>query len=293
MRFSSSGGEPASPEDRVDSGVTDGAEQGAGREPPSIDVLGTRISAINLTEAAQAIEGWIRSREHRYVCVANVHSVMEAYRDPRLRQVMNGSGLTTPDGMPLVWLLKHAGYDRASRVYGPDLMLTVCERSVAIGLRHFFLGGAVGVAEEMADRLQVRFPGLQVAGTLSPPFRRLTGEEDEELVRSVNDARPDIVWVGLGAPKQELWMAEHRGSLLAPVLVGVGAAFDFHAGTVRQAPAVLQRAGLEWAYRLVKEPRRLWYRYLVYNPWFAVLVAARHWQAARGARTDDRDSRAG
>lgn len=261
--------------------MTDVAGQRTEREPPSIDVLGTRISAINATEAAEGIEAWIRRGERRYVCVANVHSVMEAYRNPGLRQVMNGSGLTTPDGMPLVWLLKHAGYEQASRVYGPDLMLDVCQRSVALGLRHFFLGGGAGVADTMADRLQARFPGLEVAGTLSPPFRRLSQEEDEELVRTVNGAKPDIVWVGLGAPKQELWMAEHREALFAPVLVGVGAAFDFHAGTVRQAPAVLQRAGLEWAYRLVKEPRRLWYRYLVYNPWFALLVAARLWQEAR------------
>jgi N-acetylglucosaminyldiphosphoundecaprenol N-acetyl-beta-D-mannosaminyltransferase len=134
----------------------------------------------------------------------------------------------------------------------------------------------------MAERLEARFPGLQVAGTLSPPFRPLTAEEDEELVRTVNDATPDVIWVGLGAPKQERWMAEHRERLQAPVLVGVGAAFDFHAGTVRQAPAVLQRAGLEWAYRLVREPRRLWHRYLVYNPWFVVLVAVRHWQGRRG-----------
>lgn len=265
--------------------------------PPSIDVLGTQISAINLTDAAEAIEDWIGRRERRYVCVANVHSVMEAHRDPGLRRVMNGSGLTTPDGMPLVWLLKHAGYDRASRVYGPDLLLEVCQRSVATGRRHFFLGGAEGVAATMAERLQTRFPGLQIAGTLSPPFRRLTPEEDEELVQTVNDAKPDVVWVGLGAPKQELWMADHRVRLDAPVLVGVGAAFDFHAGTVKQAPAVLQRAGLEWAYRLLKEPRRLWYRYLVYNPWFAVLVATRQWQAGRrtggSLAPDDDDARAG
>lgn len=251
--------------------------------PPSIDVLGTQISAINLAEAAEAIDDWIGRGERRYVCVANVHSVMEAHRDPELRRVMNGSGLTTPDGMPLVWLLKHAGYDRASRVYGPDLLLEVCRRSVVTDHRHFFLGGADGVAATMADRLEARFPGLQVAGTLSPPFRPLTDEEDEELVQSVNDANADIVWVGLGAPKQERWMADHRGRLHAPVLVGVGAAFDFHAGTVAQAPAALQRAGLEWAYRLVKEPRRLWYRYLVYNPWFVVLVAAQHWRAWRQA----------
>lgn len=248
-------------------------------EHPGVDVLGTVVSAINLADAVETIEGWIGRGEHRYVCVANVHSVMEAFRDPTLRQVMNGSGLTTPDGMPLVWLLKHAGHHRASRVYGPDLMLDVCQRSLETGWRHYFLGGADGVADAMAARLQARFPGLQVAGTLSPPFRPLSRDEDEELVRTVNRASADIVWVGLGAPKQERWMAEHRAALDAPVLVGVGAAFDFHAGTVRQAPAALQRAGLEWAYRLVKEPRRLWRRYLVYNPWFMALVAVRLWRA--------------
>lgn len=254
------------------------------REAPRLDVLGTGISAINLAEAVETIAGWVEHGERRYVCVANVHSVMESYRDPALREVMNGSGLTTPDGMPLVWLLKRAGHRSATRVYGPDLMLDVCGASVAAKHRHFFLGGAPGVAETMADRLGARFPGLEVAGMLSPPYRRLTVEEDEALVRTVNEANADIVWVGLGAPKQELWMAEHRDRLDAAVLVGVGAAFDFHAGAVRQAPAYLQRAGLEWAYRLLKEPRRLWYRYLVYNPWFVLLVVRRHWRTIRGRR---------
>jgi N-acetylglucosaminyldiphosphoundecaprenol N-acetyl-beta-D-mannosaminyltransferase len=249
-----------------------------GADPPRLDVLGTGTSAINPADALETIDGWIQRRERRYVCVANVHSVMEAHRNPVLRKVMNGSGLTTPDGMPLVWLLRHAGHTNASRVYGPDLMLDVCRYSVAAGRRHFFLGGGDGVADTMAERLCSRFPGLQVAGILSPPFRPLTLEEDEAVVESVNAASPDIVWVGLGAPKQELWMAEHRSRLDAPVLVGVGAAFDFHAGTVAQAPALLQRAGLEWAFRLVKEPRRLWYRYLVYNPWFVALVALQHRQ---------------
>lgn len=255
-----------------------------GADRPRLDILGTGISAINPVDAQETIDGWIARGERRYVCVANVHSVMEAHRDPLLRTVMNGSGLTTPDGMPLVWLLRHAGHANASRVYGPDLMLDVCRRSVAAGHRHFFLGGGHGVADKMAERLCSRIPGLQVVGTLSPPFRPLTPDEDEALVESVNAAAPDIVWVGLGAPKQELWMAAHRSRLDAPVLIGVGAAFDFHAGTVPQAPAVLQRAGLEWAFRLVKEPRRLWFRYLVYNPWFVVLVAARHWSRRKSPR---------
>ena len=245
------------------------------REPPRLDVLGTGISAIDLATAVEVIERWIGRGERRYVCVANVHSVMEAYRDPTLRRVMNQSGLTTPDGMPLVWLLEHAGHRPVSRVYGPDLVLEMCRRSAATGHRHFFLGGAEGVADTMAGRLRERFPGLHVVGTLSPPFRLLTAEEDEALVETVNQTAPDVVWVGLGAPKQEHWMAAHRDRLSAPALIGVGAAFDFHAGAVRQAPPVLQRTGLEWAYRLAREPRRLWHRYLVYNPWFVVLVARR------------------
>ena len=253
------------------------------RPPARLDVLGSGISAINRTDALEVIDGWVRRREREYVCVANVHSVMEAHRNPALRAVMNGSGLTTPDGMPLVWLLKQAGYEHVSRVYGPDLMLDVCAESARAGYRHYFLGGAAGVADTMVERLRARFSGLDVAGTLSPPFRPLTAEEDEDLVRGINDAAPDIVWVGLGAPKQELWMAEHRARLEAPVLIGVGAAFDFHAGAVRQAPAPLQRAGLEWAFRLAKEPRRLWHRYLLYNPWFVALVATQQWRARRAA----------
>jgi N-acetylglucosaminyldiphosphoundecaprenol N-acetyl-beta-D-mannosaminyltransferase len=264
--------------------MTDVARGKRQSEAPRLDVLGTGISAINRSDAVDAVEGWIDAGTRKYVCVANVHSVMEAYRSPELRRVMNGSGLTTPDGMPLVWLLRSAGHEGVSRVYGPDLLLDVCERSAVTGWNHFFLGGADGVADEMVRRLRARFPDLRVAGTLSPPFRALTAVEDEELVGAVNRAGPDIVWVGLGAPKQELWMAEHRDRLEAPVLIGVGAAFDFHAGAVKQAPAFLQRAGLEWAFRLVKEPRRLWRRYLLYNPWFVALVAVRRWQARAAAR---------
>jgi N-acetylglucosaminyldiphosphoundecaprenol N-acetyl-beta-D-mannosaminyltransferase len=239
---------------------------------PRVNVLGVGISAINMEVALTTIEDWIARHYSRYVCVAPVHSVMECRKDAALRRIFNVSGLTTPDGMPLVWLCHLKGYRDVSRVYGPDLMLAICERSIARGYRHFFYGGADGVAEKMAVNLRHRFPGLSVAGTYSPPFRSLTPEEDAEIVRMINEASPDIVWVGLGAPKQERWMAAHGDKLTAPVLIGVGAAFDFHAGLKKQAPCWMQRRGLEWLFRLMTEPRRLWRRYLINNPLFVMLV---------------------
>ncbi|MEM4203324.1 MAG: WecB/TagA/CpsF family glycosyltransferase [Candidatus Methanomethylicaceae archaeon] len=236
-----------------------------------VNILGVGISAINMTIGLEIIEGWIARQESHYVCVTPVHSVMECQRDPGLRRIWNASGLTTPDGMPLVWLARLKGFHHVDRVYGPDLMLALCERSVARGYRHFFYGGAEGVPEQLADVLQKRFPGLQVAGMYSPPFRPLTPEEDERIVQMLNEANPDIVWVGLGSPKQEYWMAGHRARLTAPVLIGVGAAFDFLTGRKPQAPRWMQRAGLEWLFRLLTEPRRLWPRYRQY-PRFVWLV---------------------
>ena len=170
--------------------------------------------------------------------------------------------------MPLVWLSRARGFGYVNRVYGPDLMLALCERSLSKGYRHFLYGGAPGVPEKLAENLKRRFPGLDVVGTYSPPFRPLTHEEDERVVRMINEAGPDIVWVGLSTPKQERWMAGHIGRLEAPVLIGVGAAFDFHSGVKRQAPRWMQRSGLEWLFRLLTEPRRLWRRYLIYNSLF-------------------------
>jgi len=181
--------------------------------------------------------------------------------------------MTAPDGMPLVWLSRLHGQKHVSRVYGPDLMLAVCEASVDRGYTHYFYGGAEGVTEALAHRLVSRFPGLQVVGTYSPPFRPLFPDEDEAIVQLVNEANPDIVWIGLSTPKQEYWMAEHVGRLEAPVMVGVGAAFDFHSGRKKQAPRWMQRSGLEWLFRLLTEPRRLWKRYLINNPLFLWLVA--------------------
>jgi len=239
---------------------------------PRVNILGVGVNAINMTTALEVIEGWIVRQEPHYVCVTGVHGVMESQRDEGLRHIHNRAGLVTPDGMPLVWLSRLKGFRHVGRVYGPDLMLALCERSVAQGYRHFFYGGAEGVPEQLATVLQNRFPGLQVVGTFSPPFRPLTPEEDREVVRMINEANPDIVWVGLSTPKQERWMAEHIDRLTAPVLIGVGAAFDFHTGRKPQAPRWMQRSGLEWLFRLLTEPRRLWRRYLINNPLFIALV---------------------
>jgi N-acetylglucosaminyldiphosphoundecaprenol N-acetyl-beta-D-mannosaminyltransferase len=239
---------------------------------PQADILGVRVSAIDMTAALTRIEDWIRRRQREYVCVTGVHGVMESWRDDELRRIHNSAGLVTPDGMPLVWLSRRMGFNHVSRVYGPDLMLAMCGRSAAKGYRQFFFGGAEGVAELLTSRLESRFPRLRIAGIYSPPFRSLSAAEDAAVVEQINAAAPDIVWIGLSTPKQERWMAEHRARLTAPVLIGVGAAFDFLSGLKRQAPRWMQRAGLEWLFRLGSEPRRLWRRYLVNNPEFVCLI---------------------
>ena len=233
-----------------------------------VDVLGVRISAIDLPLAKRTIAGWIDRREHHYVCVTGVHGVMESQRDPELLRIHNASGLTTPDGMPMVWAGRRAGATWMGRVYGPDLMLLLAETAAAEGWRFYFYGGGPGTADKLAERLTARYPGLQVVGTHSPPFRPATDAEDAAIVEEIDRARPDIVWVGLSTPKQERWMAAHVGRLEAPVLIGVGAAFDIHAGTLPQAPRWMQGHGLEWLYRLIREPRRLWRRYVSIIPRF-------------------------
>ena len=240
---------------------------------PRLNILGVGVNALTLEDAVVTIGDTIESRLREYVCVVPAHSVMDCVRDPSLRQVFNGAGMCTPDGMAIVWLLKLHGHRRVSRVYGPDLMLAVCERSIAAGWRHFFLGGAAGVADELVLHLDNRYPGLRVAGTLSPPFRQLSATEDDELVALINASRPDIVWVGLGSPKQERWMAAHAGKISAPVMIGVGAAFDFLSGHKVQAPRWMRQSGLEWLFRWAEEPLRLFPRYVRY-PLFAALVAA-------------------
>jgi N-acetylglucosaminyldiphosphoundecaprenol N-acetyl-beta-D-mannosaminyltransferase len=236
------------------------------------NVLGVGVSAIDIPTAVATIDRWIAAGAKEYVTVTGVHGVMESQRDEALRHIHNRAGMVTPDGMPLVWMNKLQGNKHVTRVYGPDLMLAVCAQSVEKGHRHFFYGGAEGVPELLSQKLTARFPGLHTAGCYSPPFRALTTQEEADVIRMIDDAGTDIVWVGLSTPKQERWMAAFRDRLQAPVLIGVGAAFDFHAGLKQQAPLWMQRNGLEWFYRLLSEPRRLGRRYLVNNPLFLLGV---------------------
>jgi N-acetylglucosaminyldiphosphoundecaprenol N-acetyl-beta-D-mannosaminyltransferase len=240
---------------------------------PCANILGVKVNAIDLSMTVTTIEDWIKKHDPNYVCVTPAHGIMECQRDAQLRSVFNRSGLTTPDGMAIVWLVKLWGYPQVSRVYGPDLMHAVCERSEQTGWKHFFYGGTPGVADRLVDRMQAGYPGLLVAGKYTPPFRPLTPQEDGAVTNQIHASNADIVWVGISTPKQERWMAEHVGRVGAPVLIGVGAAFDFLAGTKKQAPRWIQRSGLEWLFRLASEPRRLWRRYLEY-PRFVLLAFA-------------------
>ena len=239
---------------------------------PKTNILGVGLSLTNMEMTLDTIEEWIRRKEGQYICVTGVHGVMESYRRAEIRHTHNAAGLVVPDGMPLVWLSRLRGYSHVSRVYGPDLMLAMCERSARHGYRNLFYGGGTGVGELLAERLLTRFPGLNTVGTFSPPFRPLTPQEDAGYTAAIRRARPHIVWVGISTPKQESWMAEHAERLRPAVLIGVGAAFDFHAGLKAQAPKWMRRTGFEWLYRLLQEPTRLGPRYLKNNPHFLGLM---------------------
>ncbi|HWL17313.1 MAG TPA: WecB/TagA/CpsF family glycosyltransferase [Opitutus sp.] len=237
---------------------------------PRFNVLGVGVSALTLPRARDLLFAARGRRQLGYVCVCTVHGIGEARSDPDFRRILNRSYLTTPDGMPLVWL----GPRGTERVYGPDLLLATCDAGRARGLRHYFYGGAPGVADALATNLRRRFPGVEIVGTFTPPFRRLTADEFSGLRADIARAQPDIVWVGLGTPKQERFMAAHAAELECGLLVGVGAAFDFLSGRVRQAPRWMQRSGLEWLFRLGTEPRRLAPRYFKTNPLFIARVVA-------------------
>jgi N-acetylglucosaminyldiphosphoundecaprenol N-acetyl-beta-D-mannosaminyltransferase len=238
-----------------------------------VDILGVCVSPVDMSQAVRTISGWIEGRAAEYVTVTPAHAIMDALEDDELRRIFNASGMTTPDGMAVVWLLRLRGYPQVTRVYGPDLMLEVCRHGLARGFRHYLYGGAEGVPEALAAKLCGRLPGLQIVGTRTPPFEELTEAEDQTAVEAINATNPDLVWVGLSSPKQERWMAAHRGRVEAPVIIGVGAAFDFLSGRKPQAPRWMQRSGLEWVFRLASEPKRLWPRYRQY-PRFCVLVLA-------------------
>ena len=233
-----------------------------------VNILGVGISVLNLPGALEEIAGALQARRKGYICVTGVHGVMEAQTDENFRRILNGAFLCTPDGMPMVWLGKMRGHSEMRRVYGPDLMLEVCAWSEKNPCRHFFFGGTPGVAESLAEKLKARFPKMEIAGTFTPPFRALNAEEEKNLREIVRAAQPDIFWVGLSTPKQEKFMAEFLPKLDTTLMIGVGAAFDFHSGRVKQAPRWMQRSGLEWFYRLCLEPRRLAKRYFRNNPLF-------------------------
>ncbi|HUU92132.1 MAG TPA: WecB/TagA/CpsF family glycosyltransferase [Phycisphaerae bacterium] len=237
------------------------------------DILGVKFDLIDYETVLTSIQQWRQAGERKYVTFANPHSVMLCQRDPAMRLATEGAGLTLPDGVGIILAAKLLRYPQRGRVAGPTLLLRLCDWGRQHGYRHYFYGGGPGVAESLASRLRDKFPGLQVAGTYSPPFRPLTEEEDAALIEKINSARPDIVWVGLGAPKQEKWMAEHVGRVQATAMIGVGAAFDFHSGNARWAPSWIRRLGLEWAFRLACEPRRMWPR-MVDNVRFLLSVAA-------------------
>lgn len=241
---------------------------------PRYNVLGTGISALNLVTAQEAVLGALAARQKGYVCTADVRVVNLAAEDAALRAWLNASFLTTPDGMPLVWLGRRLGHRAVGRVYGPDLMLAVCAATAATGHAHYFYGGAPGVATELRDCLKARFPGLRVVGIRTPPFRPLTAGEEAELAADVAAARPDLFWVALGVPAREQFMATHLPRFDTTLMLGVGAAFDLLAGRVRQAPRWIQRSGGEWLFRLCLEPRRLAPRYLRHLPLFALRAAA-------------------
>jgi N-acetylglucosaminyldiphosphoundecaprenol N-acetyl-beta-D-mannosaminyltransferase len=238
-----------------------------------VNILGVGVHAINPAIALEVIEQTIAHDKKGYVCVTGVHGIMESQHDEALRQVENNSLLTTPDGMPTVWIGKLRGHREMARVYGPDLMLDVCKRSVEAGWSHFFYGGAEGVADELKAALEKRYPGLRVAGTYGPPFRPLNPEEEQELIDQVAACKPDIVWVGISTPKQEKFAAEYLSKLDTHLLIAVGAAFDFHTGRAVEAPGWMKRSGLQWFHRMMSNPRRLARRYLTNNPLFVLKFA--------------------
>ena len=241
--------------------------------PIKTQLLNVRISAINMDQALEAIQYWIAHRDHHYVCVTPAHSIMDCYFNPELRTIFNQSGLTTPDGMSVVWTLRLMGHKHVGRVYGPDLMRALCQQSLEHGYRHYFYGGAPGVVEELERRLIREYPQLKIAGHYTPPFGPVSEQEDQKIIEHIRAANPDILWVGISSPRQEIWMAEHVDQLDVPALIGVGAAFDFLSGHKPQAPNWIQQSGLEWLYRFIREPRRMWPRYSRYPLFILLLIA--------------------
>jgi len=235
-------------------------------------VLNVKVSVTNLKDASLYIDDCIEERKKIYVCIAPVSTIMEAQENEGYREIINNSAMTTPDGMPLVWLGKMKGEHEIERTYGPDLMLAVCEKGQEKGYKHYLYGGTESTCSLLKNVLKKKFSNIDIRGHYAPPLRPLHAQEDDGVIEQINKLSPDILWVGLGSPKQDYWMSEHREKLDVPVIVGVGAAFDFIAGVKRQAPRWMQRCSLEWFFRLCSEPRRLWKRYLLGNTRFIYLL---------------------
>lgn len=236
------------------------------------DVLGVKIFETNLDQACHFIEERISKKESAYICIAPVATVVDCQKDPDYLNVINQSAMTTPDGMPIVWLGRWKGYKNVERTYGPDLLKHFCALSEKKGYRHYFYGGTEETIALLKDKLKTKFPDLNIVGMYSPPFKKTHALEDPGIIAEINALKPDVLWIGLGSPKQDFWMHQHKDKLKVGVMIGVGAAFDFMAGTKKQAPRWMQKSGLEWFFRLCSEPRRLWRRYLIGNSQFIFYI---------------------
>ena len=232
-------------------------------------ILGMRVDATSYEDATQRIVAWAQTRESKYVCISNVHMTMETYDNPTFARLVNDAALVTPDGMPLVLGLRALGVKNASRVYGPTLTLHVCEAAAQMGIKIGLYGGTPESLAAFVEFLQKRFPGIQIACQIAPPFRPLTPEEDAAYTQEIVESGAEILFVGIGCPRQEFWMKAHHNQIPA-VMLGVGAAFDFHSGRVKQAPSWMQKISMEWLFRLAMEPKRLWKRYFLHNPRFVL-----------------------
>lgn len=237
--------------------------------PSKVKILSSNIDILDWPSALERISKWAETRDSRYVCICNVHSVVTASRDAQYGQIVNDADMVTPDGAPVAWLMRRLGFPRQERINGPDLMWRYCQQAEQSGEAVFLYGGTQEILDRLRQRLAEQFPVLRIAGAYSPPFRALSEAEDEAVIEMINASGAGVVWVSLGCPKQEFWMSAHRGRIQA-VMIGVGAAFDFLAGTTKRAPEWMQSAGLEWLHRLASEPRRLWRRYLVTNTLFVI-----------------------
>jgi len=237
-----------------------------------VNILGVGVSVLTMETALRTIDAFLDRAEHGYICVTGAQGIIEAQKDKDYRDILNSAFLNTPDGMPTVWLGRYHGFRNMGRVYGPRLMLALCGNSVAKGYRHFLYGGRPGIVDKLKAELISKYPGLQIVGTYTPPFRQLTPEEEQDLLSQIRASRPHILWCGLGTPKQERFMAQYRDRLPVQLMIGVGAAFDVLSGTTREAPEWILRTGLTSIFRICQEPRRLGPRYLLNNPRFVWLT---------------------